>query len=374
MNRLAVLLASLLLAVAAHAAEPVKIGITTILSGPFADRGQSEQYGAQLALNRINQSGGVLGRPVEAFYADNACKPETGVPATRRLIEQEHVSVLIGALCTPVTHAIQPLVLTARVPLIIATSAGQDFVDASGVGGNDYLFKTIPSELDIARGLGRYLKTRNVRSLALVGEAGAFPQANTTAMARAAKELGMTVTVRETLAKDTDLAAVMATLKAGSPEAIWVMPGGATTAFFKAYETAGLKIPVTGRYELQAALDAVTPAFRAAGGLENATSVAVFTPLIDRPGVKQFVAAYQAHYGLMPTQRSFFVYEATLLAVDAIWRAHSDNPAAIQKALKTTKMVSLLGGTYATDDHNHAHTPLFIIGLKAEKPAVIATE
>jgi branched-chain amino acid transport system substrate-binding protein len=54
------------------------------------------------------------------------------VPATRRLIEQERVSVVIGALCTPVTHAIMPMIAEAKVPLVIATSTGQDFVDASG--------------------------------------------------------------------------------------------------------------------------------------------------------------------------------------------------------------------------------------------------
>src|SRR6202012_2044011 len=102
MTRTALLLASLLSAAAAipgtaQAAEPVRIGITTILSGPTADRGQSEQYGAQLALSQINEAGGVLGRPVEAFYADNACKPDIGVPATQRLIEQDHVPVVIGA-------------------------------------------------------------------------------------------------------------------------------------------------------------------------------------------------------------------------------------------------------------------------------------
>ncbi len=79
MTRTALLLAGLLGAIAAHAAEPVRIGITTVLSGPTADRGQSEQYGAQLALNRINAAGGVLGRPVEAFYADNACDVAVGV-------------------------------------------------------------------------------------------------------------------------------------------------------------------------------------------------------------------------------------------------------------------------------------------------------
>jgi branched-chain amino acid transport system substrate-binding protein len=102
------LLATAAIAGPVPAAEPVRIGITTILSGQYADRGQSEQYGAQIALNQINQAGGVLGRPVEAFYADNACKPDIGVPATTRLIEQQHVPVIIGALCTPVTHAIEP--------------------------------------------------------------------------------------------------------------------------------------------------------------------------------------------------------------------------------------------------------------------------
>jgi len=77
---------------------------------------------------------------------------------------------------------------------------------------------------------------------------------------------------------------------------------------------------------------------------------------------------------LTPTQRSFFVYEATYLVVDAIRRAGSDQPEAIEQALKTTTMPSLLGGTYAPDDHNHAHTPLQILGLRDGKPAVIAIE
>ena len=85
------------------------------------------------------------------------------MPATKRLIEQERVPVLIGALCTPVTHAIMPVIAEAKIPLVIATSAGQDFVDASGIGGNDYAFKTILSEVDIARGLVRWLTSQNVQ-------------------------------------------------------------------------------------------------------------------------------------------------------------------------------------------------------------------
>lgn len=374
----AVLLAGLIAATApgtARAVEPVRIGITTILSGPTADRGQSEQYGAQLALDQINQSGGVLGRPVEAFYADNACKPDIGVPATKRLIEQQHVPVIIGALCTPVTHAIEPVVKAAKVPLLIATSAGQDFVDASGVGGNDYLFKTIPSEVDIARGLIHFLSTKKVKSVAIAADAGGFPQANAVALAKAAAGAGLKVTAQEVITPaTTDFAALLDKLKAGSPDEVLVMPGATTGAFFKAYEASGWKVPVSGRFDLGAALGAVSLAFKDAGGLANTTAITVFTPFIDKPGVRRFVASYQAHYGLVPTQRSFFVYEATWLAVDAIRRAHSDRPEAIEQALKTTTMPSALGGTYKPDSHNHAHTPLFITGLHDGKPGVIATE
>ena len=367
MNRIA-LAAALLAASPTLAAEPVKIGITTILSGQYADRGQSEQYGAQLALDQINQAGGVLGRPVEAFYADNACDPKVGVPATKRLIEQEHVPVIIGALCTPVTHAIQPVVQDAKVPLIIATSAGQDFVDASGVGGNAYTWKTIPSELDIARGLLGYLKQQGVTSIAVIGDDNGFSRANVVGFGRVAGDMGIHVLTSLIVpAGTTDMAPIVAKLKELAPEQVLSVLGPSAQPFFKAVAASGWDVPVTGRLELGAAIAALP-------GNGKLTSVAVFTPLSPIPAVQHFVAAYRAHTGLTPTQRSFFVYEATLLAADAIKRAGTDTPEAVEAALKTTTMPSLLGGTYAPDDHNHAHTPLDILGVKDGKPAVVATE
>jgi branched-chain amino acid transport system substrate-binding protein len=374
MFRLSLLLA-LCLTTTAQAAEPIRIGITTILSGPFADRGQSEQYGAQLALDEINQAGGVLGRFVEAYYADNACNPTLGATVAHRLIEDDHVPVIIGALCTPVTHAIMPFVAEAKVPLVIATSAGQDFVDASGVGGNDYAFKTIPSEVDIARGLMRYLKTKDVKSIAIVADDGGFQHANSIAMAKAAEDVGIKVTDQEALPKDgADLTALLAKLKAGAPDQLLTILAPSTAGFFKAYEASGWRVPITGRIDFPTALGAVSQSFRDGGGLADMTGVAVFSPALETPGVKDFVAKYQAHFGLTPTQRSFFVYEATYLVVDAIRRAGSDQPAAIEEALKTTTMASRLGGDYKPDDHNHAHTPLQILTLRDGKPTVIATE
>jgi branched-chain amino acid transport system substrate-binding protein len=214
-----------------------------------------------------------------------------------------------------------------------------------------------------------------VKSIAIVAATGGFPQANAVAMAKAAQETGLRVTAQETLVEGTtDFAPALEKLKVGAPDQVVTILGPFTAGFFKAYEASGWKVPLTGRVDFSAALAAVSPQFRDSGALSGMTSIVVFTPLQDTPGIKDFVAAYRAHSGLTPTQRSFFVYEATLLVVDAIRRAGSDKPAAIHQALKTTTMPSLLGGNYTPDNHNHAHTPMQILGLRDGKPAVVATE
>ncbi len=292
-----------------------------------------------------------------------------GVPATKRLLDQVHVPVLIGALCTPVTHALEPVVKEAKVPMIIATSAGQDFVDASGVGGNPYIWKTIPSETDIAGGLLRYLKAQGVTSVAILADDNGFSKANAAGFTKVAGEMGIKVLGSVIVPPGTtDFAPVAAQMKELAPGRILSVLGPSTAGFFKAYAAAGPTIPITGRVDLQAA------SALSAEQAGQVTSVAVFTPLSPLPGVQAFVASYRAHTGLMPTQRSFFVYEGVLLAVDAIRRAGTDTPEAIEAALKTTTMPSLLGGNYAVDDHNHAHTPLSILGIRDGKPVVIATE
>jgi branched-chain amino acid transport system substrate-binding protein len=355
------------------AAEPVRIGVTTILSGQYADRGQSEQYGVELALQRINEAGGALGRPVEAFYGDNAADPQIGIAATKRLIEEQHVPVLLGALATPVTHAIMPIVAEAKVPLVIDISAGQDFVDASGVGGNDYAFKTIPSDRDVAIALMGWLKAQGVHSVAIVSDDNPFNHVNAVSMEKAASADDIKVVGNETIAKDTkDLAPLLARLKALAPDRVVTLLSTSTASFFRAYEQSGWSVPITGRIDYAAAAAAVSPQFLTSGGLDGATSITVFNPVMENNGVQDFVQAYRAKYGVMPTQRSFFAYEATNLVVDAIRRANSDKPEDIERALKTTKMPSLLGGTYAMDDHNHPHTPMQIVGVRDGKMSVIA--
>jgi ABC-type branched-subunit amino acid transport system substrate-binding protein len=356
----------------AFAADPVRIGVTTILSGPNADRGQSEQYGVELALQRINESGGVLGRPVEAFYADNAADPATGIAGAKRLIEQQHVSVLLGALASPVTRAVMPIANAANVPFVIDISAGQEFVDAAGSGGYDYVFKTSPSDGDVATAMMRWLKAHDVRRIVIMADDNDFNRANAVAMEKAATAAHILTLASETVAKGTaDLAPSLERLKALQPDRIVTLLGVSSGVFFRAYEQIGGDIPIAGRIDFPAAITNLSPRFVAAGGLDRAAGISVFTPSASGSDVQEFAASYRDRYGLAPTQRSVFAFEATELVVDAIRRANSDDPVAVQQALRSTQMPSMLGGTFAMDEHNHSHVGMQIVGIRGSKLAVL---
>ena len=356
----------------AFAADPVRIGVTTILSGPNADRGQSEQYGVELALQRTNESGGVLGRPVEAFYADNAADPATGIAGAKRLIEQQHVSVLLGALATPVTRAVMPIANAAKVPFVIDISAGQEFVDAAGSGGYDYVFKTNPSDGDVATAMMQWLKARNVKRIVILADDNDFNRANAVAMEKAATASHIETLANETVAKGTtDLAPSLERLKALQPDRIVTLLGISSGAFFRAYEQTGGDIPIAGRIDFAAALANLSPRFVDAGALDRAAGISVFIPSASGPDVQAFAASYRDKYGLAPTQRSILAFEATELVVDAIRRAKSDDPAAVQQALRSTQMPSMLGGTFAMDEHNHSHVGMQIVGIRGSKLVVL---
>jgi branched-chain amino acid transport system substrate-binding protein len=374
MKHIAALLACLFLTAAgAGAADPILIGVVGTLTGPNAERGGQEQDAIELALAQIDAAGGVLNRPVEAIYGDTASKIPQGITALHRLIAERHVPVVFGAGATPVTHALMPVVQAAKIPLIVDISAGQDFVDASGIGGNPYVFKTIPSDLDIARTETAWLTAQGMHKIAIVVDDLPFNHANADSFAKAAAAANVSVAAADTVVKGTtDFAPLIASLQSLQPDHVLLLLGPSTAAFFRAYEQSGWNVALAGRIDLPTAIAAVTPAFIGKGGLANVASIAVYTPLFSKPAVKDFTTAYFAKYGMLPTQRSFFAYESAYLVVDAIRRAGSATPDAIEAALKTSTLASRLGGSYKMDDHNHPHTPMQILGVRDGTVSVIA--
>ncbi len=115
------------------AAEPIKIGLTTALSGQSARAGEAITRGLTIAIEELNAKGGVLGgRTFELIRRDDEATPAKGVIAARELVFNEKVAVLFGGLDTPVSLAIVPIMNQAKVPFIGPWAAGTPITKNSG--------------------------------------------------------------------------------------------------------------------------------------------------------------------------------------------------------------------------------------------------
>ena len=99
----------------AHAAEPIKMGIATDITGPIAPSGNANWQVAQFTVEQINAGGGIGGRPIELHLEDTASDPKTAVGNVRRLIQEHKVNVVLGGITSAMRQAIKdPIVNRGR--------------------------------------------------------------------------------------------------------------------------------------------------------------------------------------------------------------------------------------------------------------------
>ena len=91
----------------AHAAGPIKMGIATDITGAIAPGGNANWQTAQFTAQKINDAGGILGRPIELILEDTASDPGIAVGNVRRLIQKHEVDVVFGGITSAMREAIK---------------------------------------------------------------------------------------------------------------------------------------------------------------------------------------------------------------------------------------------------------------------------
>jgi branched-chain amino acid transport system substrate-binding protein len=104
----------------ARGETPVRIGLVDPLTGVYAALAQGEVVGAKYAVEELNKKGGILGRPVELLVEDSANDVGTGVQKTRKLIERDQVSFIIGDVNSGIAIAIAQVTSEKKILHIVS--------------------------------------------------------------------------------------------------------------------------------------------------------------------------------------------------------------------------------------------------------------
>jgi branched-chain amino acid transport system substrate-binding protein len=104
----------------ARGEAPIRIGMVDPLTGVYAAIAQGEVVGAKFAVEEINNKGGILGRPIELLIEDSANDVGTGVQKTRKLIDRDQVSFIIGDVNSGIAIAMTQITSEKKVLHIVS--------------------------------------------------------------------------------------------------------------------------------------------------------------------------------------------------------------------------------------------------------------
>ncbi len=197
----------------------VKIGVITSLTGSQAAFGEAHKNGYAIALDEVNAKGGILGKKVELDFYDDQSKPDQAVQGVSKLLDQDHVAMLLGAYSSENTKAIINPVTTHQIPLLIPTATADNVMDSK----SPWVFRICAGANDYAKTTIEFLKHNGApKTIAIVYEKTNFGQANMQAMKETAQAAGMTVVATEEYeAKAPDYKAVLRRVKDKNPDVIY---------------------------------------------------------------------------------------------------------------------------------------------------------
>ena len=106
-------------------ADNVVFGQATALEGPASALGQGMKLGLEAAFTEINKAGGVKGRKLELKSVDDGYEPSKSIEVVKKLLEEDKVFALAGAVGTPTAAATQPIATAAGAPFIGAFTGAE---------------------------------------------------------------------------------------------------------------------------------------------------------------------------------------------------------------------------------------------------------
>ena len=250
LTRLAAATVLCTLGAAAGAAEPIKIGLVTALSGQSALAGEAITRGLTLAIDEVNAAGGLLGgRKLELLRRDDESNPAKGVVAARELIFKEKVAVLFGGLDTPVSMAIVPVANQQKVPFMGPWAAGTA-ITKNGANPN-FAFRVSAVDEIVDKAMLQYAqKTFKSARPAMILVNNPWGESNERGLKAALAEKGVTAAgVEKFEGNDLDVVPQLTRLKAAGADTLFLVGNvGPSAQVVKSLDRMGWKVPVVSHW------------------------------------------------------------------------------------------------------------------------------
>jgi branched-chain amino acid transport system substrate-binding protein len=315
----------------AQSKEPVLIGVSGPLTGQYAQYGAQWKKGFDLALDEINASGGINGRPLAYVFEDTQSDPRQTVTVARKYVADERIAVEVGDFSSAASMAASPIYQAAEMVQFGFTNSHPDFTK-----GGDYVWSNAVNQKDEMPLLADFLRDLGLKKIAVLHLNSDWGRTAKDLLVEAVKQRGGEITGAEGyLTDEKDFRSAIVRLRGGNPDSIALIsyyPDGAQLT--RQIRQAGITLPIVAGGSIY------SPKFLELGGGEvnGVLTTVPFFPDDPRPAVQAFVKNFTAKFGAQPDAYNGRAYD-TFILLGAVMRQFGTDRKAIQQGLGKIKDV-----------------------------------
>jgi branched-chain amino acid transport system substrate-binding protein len=331
--------------VPAHAQEVIKMGALATLEGAFTVLGQDGIRGVELALKEHNYMAG--GKKIELVKGSSNGMPDSAVSATRKLVEQDKVQILIGPLSGSEGIAVKDYAKGQLQTTFLNGTSGAQETTLVNPAPNFFRFSTDGAQW--SAGLGSHSFAKGYKKVVVVAEDYAFPYSQVAGFMMEFCKAGGKVLDKHWVPIGTkDYSSVIAKLPADI-DAVYVALGGSDAVnFLSQYEQNGGSKPLIGG---TITVDQTVFGYKGKrrDSLVGTASSGPMADGTDTPEFKKFVADYKTAFKDGFPSPSLFAHgyyvntKAALDALDAVKGDLSNNQAKLRQSLSTMTLKTPTG-------------------------------
>ena len=197
--------------------QPIRIGGSFSLTGPYALFGQTQLRGYELCVKQTNESGGVLGRKIELIVEDDGSQASTAINIYKRLLGQGKVDAVFGPYSSTITEAIANLTEKYQKPLVAAGAASSSIFRK----GRKFVFGVMSPTDVYFEGLIDLASKRGLKTIALINQDAIFPRATIQGAQELARKKDLQVVSIEVYPKGTkDFSGFLGKIRKANPDVL----------------------------------------------------------------------------------------------------------------------------------------------------------
>jgi len=319
--------------------EPIILAIAGPMTGPYAEYGQAMKEGVEVAVEEINEAGGILGRKVEFIINDDHGEPREALAIAQKVISNPKIVGMIGHFFSSCTFAAGPIYQEKGLPTVVVGASNPDIPEI----GN-YIFQAYPNSTD--QGilmLDFCLKELGKKNLSILYSSDDYGVGLFEPTSERAREIGMNLvyTSKYKASGDLDFTPLLTNVRESGADVL-VLIGTYTpmAQMIRQMDLIGIDLPVVctdGAYQYSF-IDI------AGESAEEDVYIATwFHPEQKQEAAKNFIEAYTARFNKASNMESPLCYEGAKVLMNAIERAGSINGKAIRDEIYKTDFMGPTG-------------------------------